>query len=95
MDPNHDIVPTLRMVGGLMTDAAADEILRLRARADAVDAYLRRARALYFQHRGGASTPMAIFFNDALQANGTYEADHAAHEKREQAARDKLPLRHL
>ena len=42
-----------------------------------------------------ASTPMAIFFNDALQANGTYEADHAAHEKREQAARDKLPLRHL
>lgn len=90
MDPNHDIVPTLRMFGGLMTDTAADEILRLRARADAVDAYLRNIRRVYFaQH--GANTSMAIYFNDALQANGTYEADHAANDKREQAARDKLP----
>lgn len=91
MDPNHDIVPTLRMFGGLMTDAAAEEILKLRARADAVDAYLRKARSLYFQHTGGASTPMAIFFNDALQANGTFEMDHEANAKREQASRDKLP----
>ena len=91
MDPNHDIVPTLRMFGGLMTDTAADEILRLRARADAVDAYFRNIRRLYFSQTNGASTPMAIFFNDALKANGTYEADHGANDKREQAARDKLP----
>ena len=73
----------------------ADERNKLRVGADEVDAYLRKARALYFQQRGGASTPMAIFFNDALQANGTYEADHAAHEKREQAARDKMQMRRL
>lgn len=90
MDTNHDIVPTLRMFGGLMTDTAADEILRLRQRADAVDAYLRNIRRVYFaQH--GASTPMAIYFNNALKANGTYEQDHAANDKREQESRDKLP----
>lgn len=32
VDPNHDIVPTLRMFDGLMMDKAADEIERLRNR---------------------------------------------------------------
>ena len=30
IDPNHDIVPTLRMMGGLLFDKAADEIDLLR-----------------------------------------------------------------
>ena len=30
IDPNHDIVPTLRMMDGLLFDKAADEIERLR-----------------------------------------------------------------
>ena len=32
IDPNHDIVPTLRMFDGLMMNKAADEIERLRQR---------------------------------------------------------------
>lgn len=31
MDSNHDIVPTLRMMGGVMVELAADEIDRLRS----------------------------------------------------------------
>lgn len=32
MDSNHDIVPTLRLKGGVYMSLAADEIERLRAR---------------------------------------------------------------
>ncbi|MFC4275526.1 zinc finger-like domain-containing protein [Achromobacter aloeverae] len=38
IDPNHDIVPTLRMFNGVMTGIAADEIERLRARVKELEA---------------------------------------------------------
>lgn len=38
MDPNHDIVPTLRMFDGLIMGQAADEIERLRRRIVALEA---------------------------------------------------------
>lgn len=38
MDPNHDIVPTLRMFDGVMTGLAADEIERLRKRVAELEA---------------------------------------------------------
>ncbi|MBU9262010.1 hypothetical protein KTD13_16765 [Burkholderia multivorans] len=37
-DPNHDIVPTLRMFDGVMTGLAADEIERLRKRVAELEA---------------------------------------------------------
>jgi hypothetical protein len=40
MDPNHDIVPTLRMFDGLMMTQAADEIERLRAQLQTPNASL-------------------------------------------------------
>jgi hypothetical protein len=40
MDPNHDIVPTLRMFDGLLMTQAADEIDRLRAQLQTPDASL-------------------------------------------------------
>ena len=46
MDPNHDIVPTLRMFDGLMTGQAADEIERLRKRVDELSDLLTSARAI-------------------------------------------------
>ncbi|MDR6389159.1 hypothetical protein [Paraburkholderia phenoliruptrix] len=38
IDPNHDIVPTLRMFDGLMMNIAADEIEKLRARVKDLEA---------------------------------------------------------
>ena len=46
MDPNHDIVPTLRMFGGLMTGQAADEIERLRKRVSELSDLLTSAGAI-------------------------------------------------
>jgi hypothetical protein len=46
MDPNHDIVPTLRMLDGLMTGQAADEIERLRKRVDELSDLLTSAGAI-------------------------------------------------
>jgi hypothetical protein len=40
MDPNHDIVPTLRMFDGLLMTQAADEIDRLRAQLQTPNASL-------------------------------------------------------
>ena len=54
MDPNHDIVPTLRMFDGLMTGQAADEIERLRKRVDELSDLLTSARAI--AERKGDST---------------------------------------
>lgn len=42
-DPNHDIVPTLRMFDGVMTGLAADEIERLRKRTHELEDLLRSA----------------------------------------------------
>lgn len=46
MDPNHDIVPTLRMFDGLMTGQAADEIERLRRNEAELIDLLTSARAI-------------------------------------------------
>ena len=46
MDPNHDIVPTLRMFDGLTTGQAADETERLRKRVDELSDLLTSARAI-------------------------------------------------
>lgn len=46
IDPNHDIVPTLRMFDGLMMNKAADEIERLRQREFILTDLLRSARCI-------------------------------------------------
>ena len=46
IDPNHDIVPTLRMFDGLMMNKAADEIERLRKRESELTELLRSAHCI-------------------------------------------------
>lgn len=46
VDPNHDIVPTLRLFDGLMTNRAADEIEALRTRMAELEDLLTSARAI-------------------------------------------------
>jgi hypothetical protein len=45
IDPNHDIVPTLRMFDGLLMNKAADEIARLRKREYKLMELLRSAHS--------------------------------------------------
>lgn len=46
IDPNHDIVPTLRMFDGLMMNKAADEIERLRKRENELTELLLSAHCI-------------------------------------------------
>lgn len=46
IDPNHDIVPTLRMFDGLVMSKAADEIERLRERESEFIELLRSAHCI-------------------------------------------------
>lgn len=89
MDPNHDIVPTLRMMDGLLMTKAADEIERLRftavGRTENFDRAIRRMRRRYFDNNP-ANTWLAIAFNDLLRLNGTFEEDPEANARREAAA---------
>lgn len=85
MDPNHDIVPTLRMFDGLMTGKAADEIERLRGIQTGVDLNIRRARAFYFRLYP-PNTTLATIFNALLKANGTLDLPEEEIQKREKAA---------
>ncbi len=89
MDPNHDIVLTLRMVDGLLMTKAADEIERLRftavGRAENFDRAIRRMRRRYFDNNP-ANTWLASAFNDLLRLNGTFEEDAEANSRREVAA---------
>lgn len=85
MDPNHDIVPTLRMFDGLMTGRAADEIERLRGIQTGVDLNIRRARAFYFR-LNPPNTTLAIIFNALLKANGTLDLPEEEIQRREKAA---------
>ena len=45
-DPNHDVVPTLRMFDGLMMNKAADEIEALRKREAVLTDLLESARVI-------------------------------------------------
>jgi len=89
MDPNHDIVPTLRMMDGLLMTKAADEIERLRftavGRTENFDRAIRRMRRRYFDNNP-ANTWLAIAFNDLLRLNGTFEEDTEANARREAVA---------
>ena len=89
MDPNHDIVPTLRMMDGLLMTKAADEIERLRftavGRTEGFDRAIRRMRRRYFDNNP-ANTWLAIAFNELLRLNGTFEEDTEANARREAAA---------
>jgi hypothetical protein len=46
IDPNHDIVPTLKMFDGLMMSKAAEEIERLREREYELTELLRSAHCI-------------------------------------------------
>jgi len=46
IDPNHDVVPSLRMFDGLMMNKAADEIERLRKRECELVELLRSAHCI-------------------------------------------------
>jgi hypothetical protein len=89
MDPNHDIVPTLRMMDGLLMTKAADEIERLRhtaiGRTEGFDRAIRRMRRRYFDNNP-SNTWLAVAFNELLRLNGTYEEDTEANARREAAA---------
>lgn len=84
MNPNHDIVPALR----LMTEAAA-EIEQLRniaaGRTEGFDRAIRRMRRRYFDTHP-ADTWLAAAFDELLRFNGTFEEDPQAHARREEAA---------
>jgi len=73
MDPNHDIVPTLRMMDGLLMTKAADEIERLRSvaegRTEGFDRAIRRMRRRYFDNNP-ANTWLAVAFNELPRLNG-------------------------
>jgi len=89
MDPNHDIVPTLRMMDGLLMTKAADEIEQLRftavGRTEGFDRAIRRMRRRYFDNNP-ANTWLAIAFNELLRLNGTFEEDAEANARREAVA---------
>lgn len=85
-DPNHDIVPTLRMFDGLMMNKAADEIEHLRDVQMSVDLNIRRMRAFYFRHNP-PNTALAVIFNGLLKANGSDKISPEEHVKREDAAK--------
>jgi hypothetical protein len=53
IDPNHDIVPTLRMFDGVMMNKAADEIERLRLQVAALSRTDTQPVAYEFLHPNG------------------------------------------
>ena len=85
-DPNHDIVPTLRMFDGLMMNKAADEIEHLRDVQMGVDLNIRRMRAFYFRHNP-PNTALAVIFDGLLKANGSDKISPEERAKREDAAK--------
>lgn len=66
MDPNNDIVPTLRMFDWLMMNKAADEIERLRKRENELTELLRSARCI--AERRGEDVAWERFATSVLNA---------------------------
>lgn len=66
IDPNHDIVPTLRMFDGLMMNKAADEIERLRKREHELTELLRSAHCI--AERKGEDVAWERFATSVLNA---------------------------
>jgi len=67
VDPNHDVVPTLRMLDGLMMHKAADEIEALRKRVTDLEDLLCSAREIC--RRQGAETAWERF-DRAIEKRG-------------------------
>lgn len=66
IDPNHDIVPTLRMFDGLMMNKAADEIDRLRKRERELTELLTSAHCI--AKRKGEETSWELFASSIQEA---------------------------
>ncbi|MBU9496228.1 hypothetical protein [Burkholderia multivorans] len=79
-DPNHDIVPTLRMFDGVMTGLAADEIERLRKRVAELEADAEaEARLTDEPSLTNPLTPYGMLVRALRIVTGTVLGDMAQH----------------
>jgi len=66
-------------------DSALSLLVKEKQRVEAADIAIRQARR-FLLNLNGPNTALANEFNRVLKALGTYEEDHGAHNKREEAA---------